>query len=707
MHHFQTVFLLSLAALGCGSATGGHAGDVGGLDPNRDLHNVSSGGVAGSETVGNGGTDAGGSAGAGDVVGLGGEAGASAGAAGASGGTAGAAGNGGSAGQAQGGAGGTGGSAGAGGTGGTGGTAGDGGTGGAGGSSSEPPPPACTFTGARCTGLLFETCTLVDNVAQYASTQCGVSSAVGMNCDSENGCYGECTWDDVRCSGDTVETCGNGDEGAAWLPGEVCAFQCVNGACEGACTPGTVTCNGSSTVTCGDDFHFGSPVACEGDVNATATCSGAGVCGTSCIPGSADCTSAPGCETDLSSVDSCGGCGIVCPGATNATRTCNGGVCGLAPNACSPGTADCGGDWACETNVATDENNCGGCGVKCFGTCTAGVCDVETVVDLAASSANDNVVDLVLDGGYVYWWTYNVGANTILRAPKAGGAPETITTFSELTIGPRDNALLVDNGQVYWATPTGVYRKSLAGGAVQTLSSQGAVGLTIDAGKLYWNDAGITNVPPCRDRFFGNSASFLSCNGSAVVTFYTINLSTLVQTSWQTTQYEFSHVLGVQGSELFVARFNGYFSGNAHYNTSILVLNATTGAYSRTVVDTARIGGTPFGLGEIFGQAVFTGSSVVFTTELGIYQTSSASYGEAAQLKAYSTFVSPEFIAADVSQVYLSSPALSVSSISRSTMAAEDIFGSPGNTTAKIALDAGYAYWTVGGTSRAVLRAAK
>jgi hypothetical protein len=325
----------------------------------------------------------------------------------------------------------------------------------------------------------------------------------------------------------------------------------------------------------------------------------------------------------------------------------------------------------------------------------------------------DSVIDLVSDGSYVYWWTYDRGANAILRAPKTGGAPETLTSFTidymVESLSPRDNALLVDNGQLYWARSSGIFRMAVTGGAVTKISNQGAAGLVIDGGKLYWNNASTTNTPSCRDRFYQNQTSFLNCNNGAVVTFYTINLTTLVQTSWQTTQYEFSHVLGVQGNELFVARFQGYFAtGNANYSTSILVLNAATGIATRVVTDMARIDDIEWGLGESFGQAVFTGGTVVFTTERGIYQTPSTSYGEASQVKAYGTFVSPEFIAADANDVYFSNPGHSMSRVSRSTLATKDIFGSPGNNTSKVAVDASYVYWSVDvNGERVILRTAK
>jgi hypothetical protein len=64
--------------------------------------------------------------------------------------------------------------------------------------------------------------------------------------------------------------------------------------------------------------------------------------------------------------------GVACPGAPNATVSCLSGQCRVVE--CAAGFADCDGDAAsgCETNIATDVRNCGGCGIDCTGTCSGG-----------------------------------------------------------------------------------------------------------------------------------------------------------------------------------------------------------------------------------------------------------------------------------------------------------------------------------------------
>lgn len=110
--------------------------------------------------------------------------------------------------------------------------------------------------------------------------------------------------------------------------------------------------------------------------NATATCL-AGECGiVACDDGFSDCNGAPddGCETDLTAVTSCGGCGVVCPVLEHVTVTC---VAGACAGACEPGFGDCNGDPddGCEKNLRKDRKNCGRCGARCpIGRCDDGSC---------------------------------------------------------------------------------------------------------------------------------------------------------------------------------------------------------------------------------------------------------------------------------------------------------------------------------------------
>jgi len=63
--------------------------------------------------------------------------------------------------------------------------------------------------------------------------------------------------------------------------------------------------------------------------------------------------------------DNCGGCGNVCE-LPHATAGCMGGACVV--DSCEMGFDDCDDDPGngCESELATDAGNCGGCGTSCI-----------------------------------------------------------------------------------------------------------------------------------------------------------------------------------------------------------------------------------------------------------------------------------------------------------------------------------------------------
>jgi hypothetical protein len=71
-----------------------------------------------------------------------------------------------------------------------------------------------------------------------------------------------------------------------------------------------------------------------------------------------------GCGTNPGDIANCGGIGLACSVA-NAQPACVGGQCVIC--SCKSGYADCNAMPVdgCETNVASDPNNCGGCAYPC------------------------------------------------------------------------------------------------------------------------------------------------------------------------------------------------------------------------------------------------------------------------------------------------------------------------------------------------------
>jgi hypothetical protein len=166
----------------------------------------------------------------------------------------------------------------------------------------------------------------------------------------------------------------DGGSDAATCNGTLCGSSCVD----------TQT-NAQNCGTCGNDCAMLPHVASATGV----TCS-SGICSipaTSCEMGYAHCTSNPqdGCETSLSSSQSCGTCTTVCSGNTSLCQLSGsvdaGGTYGCV-SSCSGSTPDlCG---ATCTNTQTDPQNCNMCGSACpvvtgggNATCNAGVCGVS------------------------------------------------------------------------------------------------------------------------------------------------------------------------------------------------------------------------------------------------------------------------------------------------------------------------------------------
>jgi hypothetical protein len=101
-----------------------------------------------------------------------------------------------------------------------------------------------------------------------------------------------------------------------------------------------------------------------------------------CPPGWADCTSAPGCETNTNDeFKNCGACGYECSG-THGQPVCVSGKCNIL---CTPPFVNCNADPAdgCEAETTSDTEHCGSCNIKCAvahgqPACVSGVCGVGT-----------------------------------------------------------------------------------------------------------------------------------------------------------------------------------------------------------------------------------------------------------------------------------------------------------------------------------------
>ena len=202
--------------------------------------------------------------------------------------------------------------------------------------------------------------------------------------------------DDANC-GACGNACPPGGDGTT-EPAPNTYFGCWNGECgKPKCEAGFIDCdgladNGCETsvfdsencggcgVSCGVGAECGAKFTLAGMVPMCMCPQGMTFCGGSITMGSA--TLKMGDCYDLAADNgNCGGCGTSCTDSTPHAR----GLCvyGRCETRCSYGWEDCNGAPmdGCETNIASDPMNCGGCGIVCDGVagqaCVDGRCMVE------------------------------------------------------------------------------------------------------------------------------------------------------------------------------------------------------------------------------------------------------------------------------------------------------------------------------------------
>lgn len=158
--------------------------------------------------------------------------------------------------------------------------------------------------------------------------------------------------------------------------------RCLHGECVIVCEPGREDCTGAEP---GCETDLSSPESC-GDCDTvclgeSSFCRGTPLAGYECV---AECEAPEiDCGGTCTDVDvdpaNCGGCGDACTAPAHAEATCADGRCGFA---CDEGWGDCDDEApGCETSLTTLED-CGGCGDECTfrhaaATCATGTCQIE------------------------------------------------------------------------------------------------------------------------------------------------------------------------------------------------------------------------------------------------------------------------------------------------------------------------------------------
>lgn len=257
---------------------------------------------------------------------------------------------------------------------------------GIGGSLANAGQPSTTFTGTLGAAYLLK---------WTISTGCGSTSdevAISFQCNSGFGnCNGNIT-DGCEVNLQTsVTNCGACGNVCPSYP-NTAPSGCSNGVCfRGPCLAGYADCDGNPNNGCETNLISvnncgGCGVTCPIYPNTTASSCVNGVCVVGpCVAGYQNCdgNAANGCEAFLAtSVTSCGACGITCQSFPNAgPSTCVSGNCVMGP--CLSGFQDCDGNPlnGCESNLSTSPNACGACGVLCSSnhvasvTCVNGICN--------------------------------------------------------------------------------------------------------------------------------------------------------------------------------------------------------------------------------------------------------------------------------------------------------------------------------------------
>lgn len=241
-------------------------------------------------------------------------------------------------------------------------------------------------------GACLKRCSDTNGTPDCVDSRCRIECSNGFdNCDGDvdNGCETRSSFDTQNC-GRCRAICprGDDDEEPFCKAGECGATACPEG--RGDCD-GDGDCDFDLTSDPDSCDTCGTPCVVN---NGEPSCSDR-VCGIdSCDDGYDNCDAdaedggyANGCETNIADdVKNCGGCGIVCE-LENGTAKCVDGECRVAT--CDPPFDDCDGDGLdCEANTETNRRHCGACGTDCndeldnaTGTCSEGVCQVAECDD--------------------------------------------------------------------------------------------------------------------------------------------------------------------------------------------------------------------------------------------------------------------------------------------------------------------------------------
>ncbi len=213
--------------------------------------------------------------------------------------------------------------------------------------------------------------------------------------------------------------------------------------------------------------------------------------------------------------DCCGGAsctGGICVPSGRSTCTGNGAACTMLASCCSnnclAGTCEpgvnvytyatscttCPGETGC-VDIANSASDCGGCGHKCQGVCSSGVC--QPIVMFTSAPTNQTTWGVASDGTNVYFTTHGVVSQppqvlTVPAASPVAGVPATPSVIPISTSGPTSlYSIVLDSQSPYLLFDdriSGVYAARKLGGSVTPVTdtiSSGVVDVAISGTNGY------------------------------------------------------------------------------------------------------------------------------------------------------------------------------------------------------------------------------
>lgn len=245
------------------------------------------------------------------------------------------------------------------------------------------------ITAEHCGGCGDE-CDLAHATASCSGGECQVESCEApwdrCNTDSADGCETNLSEDADNCGG-CGEVCSD-DNGTPSCVNSECEISCDDDYddCNDTRDDGCETWLARDAHNCGAcgqtcEEREGLEAYCDDE----GECGWS-----ECDPGFGNCSGNPDgeCEENLDTdVENCGHCGGLCT-VQNGTPECDDGDCAIAD--CAAGYDNCNDDAddggysdGCETNLLNDEDNCGSCGTNCAvdnggAICVSGECHVES-----------------------------------------------------------------------------------------------------------------------------------------------------------------------------------------------------------------------------------------------------------------------------------------------------------------------------------------